>query len=151
MRLKFFIVVIASTFLIVSHAQKVDSDTLINSIKAEITSFFIKQKVLKSDEVNGSLKAVYATELKEQKVLGYNKIGVYSIGVFQSHSEHHILIKENDSFKIFGLKEIDTVLKSIIEYAERNNLKPDEMLFYVKAAIEMYDVNYKRNPNGGVK
>ncbi len=151
MRLKFFILIFLSCFLVMAYGQKVDNDSLINNIKSAITTFFIKEEVLKKDEVKSSLNFIFATELKQQNTLGYSLNGIYRIGVFQSHSEEHILIKENFLFKIFDIKEIDLALKEVIEYSIKNKIETDTMLYYVKNIMEMYEMNYKIIPNGRLK
>ena len=145
MSLKIYLVAITSLFFVNVSAQKVvvDSDSLIVSIRKEITSFFIKLDVLKSDEINGNLRSVYATELKELSTLGFKKNGIYGIGVFQKHTPRHILIKEGSNFEIFDLRELGTALKAIVDYSKRNNLNSDELLLYVKSVIQIYDTNKK--------
>jgi hypothetical protein len=149
MRLKFFISMFISCFLVTAYGQKVDNDSLINNMKSAITTFFIKEGILKKDEVKSSLNFIFATELKQQNTLGYSLNGIYRIGVFQSHSEEHILIKENLLFKIFDIKEINVILKEVIDYSIKNKIETDTMLYYVKNIMDMYDMNYKTIPNGG--
>jgi hypothetical protein len=128
--------------LISVYGQKIDNDTLINDIKNDVTSFFKKQGVLKKDESN---KNVFISELFDEKVIGFNSIGIYIIGVFQSHSQKHILIKENSKYKIYDIKQIDIVLKDVIDFSKRNKIGDDKMLFYLKGIIERYDANYHPN------
>lgn len=130
-------------FLITTYGQKTDSDSLVNNMKSAITIFFINEGVLKKDAVKSSLDFVFATELKQQNALGYCLNGIYRIGVFQSHSEEHILIKENLFFRIFDIKEIEVILKEVIDYSKKNKIETETMLYYVKNIIEMYEVNYK--------
>ena len=150
MRLKFYILLILSGCFFNVRAQKVDNDTLINNIKSAVTKFFIKQSILKTNQI-GSLNSIYVTEIKEEKALGYNITGIYRIGVFQSHSEEHVLIKENSQFKIFDIKQIDETLKEVINYSIRNKISADTMFSYIKSIIEMYDMNYKFIPNAAGK
>lgn len=148
MRFKFFISIFLSCFLVTTYGQKVDNDSLINNMKSAITTFFIKEGVLKKDKVKNSLDFIFATELKQQNTLGYSRNGIYRIGVFQSHSEEHILIKENFLFKIFDIKEINVTLKEVIDYSIKNKIETDTMLYYVKNIMDMYEMNYKTIPNG---
>ncbi len=151
MRFKFFISMFLLCFLVTAYGQKVDNDSLTNNIRLAITTFFIKQGVLKKDAVKSSLDFIFATELKQQNALGYSSNGIYRIGVFQSHSEEHILIKENLLFKIFDIKEIDLTLKEVIDYSIKNKMETDTMLYYVKNIMDMYEMNYKVISNGRLK
>ena len=122
-----------------AYSQKVDDDALIDKIKNDVTSFFVGQGVL---EKGDSIKNVFVTEIFDEKVLGYNVNGIYGIGVFQSHSKKHILIKENTTYKIYDLKQIDQALKAVIDYSLQNKLDENKMLLYIKNVIQKYDDNY---------
>lgn len=148
MRLKFYILLILFGCFFNVHAQKVDNDTLINKMKSAVTNFFVNHNILESNQI-GSLNAIYATEIKDGRTLGYNITGIYRIGVFQSHSEEHILIKENLQFKIFDIKEITATLRAVIDYSTKNKIEADTMLSYIKNIMDMYENNYKTIPNGG--
>lgn len=125
-----------------TYSQKVDSDSLVNAMKKDATDFFINKKVLNKNIVKDNLSYVLINEINKKKVVGFDKIGIYSIGVFQSHSEKHILIKENSKYKIFDIQHIDLVLKEIIDFSSRNNLTKNEMLLYVKNIVQIYDDNF---------
>lgn len=147
MRLKIVVLLILSGSFSKVYAQKADSDTLIDRMKSAITSFFITKGALKKDEVGTSLNFVFATELRTHGALGYDHFGIYRIAVFQSHSDEHILIKENSKFGIFDIKQIHETLKEIINYSTRNKICVDSMFVYVKEAVGMYDMNYKIMPH----
>lgn len=124
------------------YSQKVDNENLINNIKKDVTSFFITKDVLKKDVVKDELGYVIITEIKDEKVIGYNYIGIYTIGVYQSHSNRHILIKEYSQYKIYDLNDIGHVINEVIAYSYRNHLDANTMLFYIKNIIQKYDDNY---------
>ena len=148
MRLQFNMLMALSFCVFFGNAQKVDNDTTVKMIKLEITNFFISRDLLKKDEVNGNLNSVFATELNEEKVLGYNINGIYRIGVFQSHTDQHVLIKENTTFKLFDVKRIDILLKELIEYSKRNSVTQEILCNYIKLIIGMYNDNYMQNTSG---
>lgn len=137
MRQIFIIALLLSKSIV--YSQKIENDSIINKFKREITSFYINEKILDKSIVNNSLDHVYATEFKTQAMLGYNTIGIYRIGAFISHSQEHILIKENMKFEIFHIQNIEVVLTKILEFSKNNKLSPDNMLIYIKRAIQMYD------------
>jgi hypothetical protein len=141
MRILFSIIFTFSLCAFQANAQKVDSDELVDRMKSEITNFYVEHKMLRKEDVNGNLDNVFAIELKDQKVLGYSQNGIYRIGVFQSHTSMDILIKENSTFKIFDTRKIEVVLKRVIEFSEKNNLSSDDMLFYIKSIVNLYEVN----------
>lgn len=142
MKKVFCIAIILSCFIGHAEAQKIDDDLLIDSIKADITHFFIKEGLLDKQKVKNSLDYIYATEIKQKRSIGYDTNGIYRIGVHQSHSPEHILIKQKDEFRILSLEEISKVLTEIISYSEKNNVGVEMMLAYVKEVMDMYENNY---------
>lgn len=143
MTLKKCIIIGAVFFNLASvYSQKIDNDSLINNIKKDVTSFFIKKGILQKEIVKNNLDYVTIIEVRDEKVIGYNRYGIYSIGVYQSHSQKHILLKENSTYKILDVKQIDNVLKEIIDYSSRNDLNDIIMLSYVRKTIQIYDDNY---------
>jgi hypothetical protein len=73
-------------------AQKVDDDLLIDSIKACITQFFITEGLLDEQKVKKSRDYIYATEINQKRLIGYNTSGIYRIGVYQSQKKSSVLI-----------------------------------------------------------
>lgn len=141
-KISFIIIFLLLLNMSTSYGQKVDDDNLINAIKKDVTAFFIKNEALKKDVVKDELGFVIITEIKEKKVIGYNHIGIYHIGVYQSHSNSHILIKEYSQYQIYDLQNIGYVLKEVIAYSYRNNIDKDGMLFYLEMIIQKYNDNY---------
>lgn len=126
-------------------SQKVDSEILINNIKKDVTDFFVKKRVLEKAEIKESLNYVFIIEMLNEKVIGFDKNGIYVISVHQSHSEKHILIKEGLSYKIIDLKNINLALKEIIDYSLRNELEEKNILSYIKITIKRYEDNVNIN------
>jgi hypothetical protein len=143
MRKVFCIAMVLHCFVVHAKAQKVDEAALIDSIKAGITQFFIKGNLLDESKVRGSLDFVFATEFKQKRSIGYDANGIYRIGVYQSHSPEHILIKQKNEFQIFNLEEIRGVLKEVISYSEKNNISIEIMLFYIEEVMDIYQGNHK--------
>lgn len=139
--IRFFLILMFLSFTTV-YSQKIDNDTLISNIKKDVTLFFIDQGVLDKEAVKNNLNFVFVNEIFDEKVIGFNQNGIYSIGVFQSHSKKHILIKEGSNYIIYNLKNIEVVLKEVIDYAIRNGIENDKLLYYVKNIIQRYDDNY---------
>jgi hypothetical protein len=142
MRKIYCLVMVLCCFVGHSNAQKVDDAALIDSIRGCITQFFIKENLLEESKVKGSLNYIFATEIKQKRSIGYDVNGIYRIGVYQSHSPEHILIKQKNEFQIFNLKEIGEVLKEVISYSEKNNINVEIMLFYVKEVMDIYQSNH---------
>jgi hypothetical protein len=142
MRKIFNIGVALFCFIEHAEAQKIDGDLLIDSIKSDITQFFIKEGLLDKQKVKDSRNYVFATEIKQKRSIGYDTNGIYRVGVYQSHSPEHILIKQKNEFRIFNLKEMSKVIKEVVCYSEKNNVGVEMMLVYVKEVMEMYQNNY---------
>ncbi|HMH20164.1 MAG TPA: hypothetical protein VK563_00240 [Puia sp.] len=151
MNLKFITCLFLLCIFFDAKGQKVDADTLITRIKSSISAFMVKHHVLTEDEAKSSPDAVYAMEVIGNKAISYSKNGIYRIGVFQSHSVEHILIKESSQFRIFDIRQIDETLKEVINYSARNKVNVDSMFSYINKIINMYDSNYKRIPNSAGK
>jgi hypothetical protein len=142
MDFKNYIIFFSLLCIMQGYSQKVDSDTLIDNIKRDVTTFFLKQNILDENVVKNDLNYVFINEIFDGKVIGYNINGIYNIGVHQSHSKKHIMIKEGDKYIIYNLKEIDVVLLEILNYSIRNKLVNDKMLFYFKNVLQKYEDNY---------
>ena len=141
MKIKFISFWIPILFFSSVHSQQVDSHELIINIKSEITTFFIKEGYLKSNDVQNSLDFVFAIEIQDKRMLGSNINGIYRIGVHQSHSDQHILIKEDSLFRIFNINKIDEILKGVIDFSMRNNVQPDALIVYIKEILRMYEAS----------
>lgn len=127
-----------------SYAQKVDSDSLIGAIRKDVTVFFLKKEILNKNLVKENLDYVLINEINKKRIIGFDKIGIYSISVFQSHSEKHILIKENSSYKILDIQDIEFVIKEVMDFSSRYKFTKNEMLSYLKKIIQFYDGNYNQ-------
>lgn len=122
--------------------QKIDNEKLITEIKGAVTQFFIQQGVLVKTEVKDNLDYVFINKIPEGQVLGFSQNGIYLIGVHQSHSDKHILIKEGSKYKIYDLKKVVRAIQAIIDYSERTNVETNTMLDYLKLIIQRYEDNY---------
>jgi hypothetical protein len=138
----YIIIVFFLTSLFTAYGQKIDNDSLINNIKKDVTIFLVKKGILEKEDVKDNFGYAFIKEIFDDKVLGFNENGIYVIGVYQSHSNKHILIKEKSIYMIYDIKQINIVLKDVIDYAIRNNIGEDKMLFYLKNIIQKYDDNY---------
>lgn len=125
-------------------SQKVDDDSVFTNIRKQITSFFVEQGYLNKTEINDTANFVFAYEIVEKKMIGYNKIGIYRIGVLQSHSKQHILIKEGNDVKIFDLRKIDLLFQELLNYRSRQNIQIEKMVTYFSRIIELYEYQYIR-------
>lgn len=125
------------------NCQNVDDDSIVLRIKNKITNFFIEQGVLERSISRDTGNYVFAYEILENKILGYNKVGVYRIGVLQSHTRQHILLKEADNIKIFNLFDIDLLLRELLDFQRRNDIQIDRMLSYMSIIIKSYQSQYK--------
>ena len=141
-RLIFIIELIFFCFIGNSQAQKIDRDVLIDSIKGSTTQFFVKEGLLDKQKVGDSRDYIFATEIRQKRPIGYDSNGIYRIGVYQSHSPEHILIKYKQEFKILSLEHLSVALKELITFSEKNNINDEIMLIYLKEVINLYELNY---------
>ncbi|WEK33627.1 MAG: hypothetical protein P0Y53_14135 [Candidatus Pseudobacter hemicellulosilyticus] len=132
-----------SCFIYNVSAQKIDDDPLVDSIKAEITRFFIGEGLLDKGKVKGSLDYVYVSEINKKRSIGYDANGIYRIGIHRSHSPEYIMIKEDGKYVILGFEKFSKVLKEVIFYSERNKCDSELLISYVESVIEIYKYNSK--------
>lgn len=144
MRVHFLVLVILSTLCCNSiQAQKTDSDDLINEIKLEVTNFFVNKGLLDEEKVAGNNNYILINEIAQNKVIGYNIVGVYKIGVFKTHSKHHVLLKEKNQFKILNLDDIKTALKELSLFFIKNDIDDLDVVNYTDAILQIYKDNSK--------
>lgn len=124
-------------------AQKVDSNFVIDSIKKEITNFFVHEGLLDKKKIGNNFNYFFAAEIEQKRSIGYDINGIYRIGVYQSHSTECILIKEGNEFKIFNLEEVEIsqIIKVIIGFSDRHKIEPEKTLLYIREVIQIYDSN----------
>lgn len=130
-----------------SNAQDNADSKVADSIKSGITTFFVSRRILDQRVTNGSLDYIYATEIYSRKSLGDDVNGIYRIGVFQSHSPEHILIKQGKAYKIVDLNDVWNLnfLKEVLLFGENNNVRFQVMIEYIYKVIEIYNYNHRQN------
>lgn len=124
-----------------SICQKVDNDSTLFEIRNKITKFFIERGVL-NNKISEKENYVFSYEIAQKKMIGFNEIGVYRIGVLQSHSDQHVLIKEGFKIKIFDLVKIDSLLKEVLNFCTKYNIKNEVLITYLNEIISMYKIQY---------
>lgn len=125
-----------------SYSQEQSNDSIVKRIKKDVTDFFINKKVLDKNDVKESLNYVFIVEINTGRVIDYNSNGIYIIGVHQSHSKKHVLIKENTNYRIFELNKFDLITREILDYSIENKLDQKTIVQYIKNIIQVYEDNY---------
>ena len=150
---KWFYILIIICFLSlnvsVSVAQMVNSQSDVNIIKKGVVDFLISQGDLeKGGELEDYDKRMHMEELLDETVLGYKRSGIYRVRVFTSHTKQYVLIKNNLEYDILDTDNLGVALKSVADFLAARELSNDKILAYMKAVIEIYEINEKRNPVG---
>jgi|688.fasta_scaffold1642501_2 hypothetical protein len=116
------------------------NDSIVNALKVAITDFFINEGVLDSN-VNTSY--VYGMDLVHHREIGKSNFGIYRIGVFQSHGTEHVLIKYENSFEIFNLKDLKLIFEKVQQFSVKFKLDDQLMVLYFKEIIKLYELTFQ--------
>lgn len=122
-------------------SQKTEPIKLENCIKKTVNEFFIEIGRIDKQELNNS-HIVQIIEIKEIKVLGYNKFGIYRCTDFSSHSQNYILLKNDDKIKILNSKNSVKDIAEILKFLDNTKMSDDIKLDYLKLCIKLMDDNY---------
>ncbi len=117
------------------------NDSIVNALKVAITNFFIDEGVLDSN-VN-TTSYVYGMDLVHHREIGKSNFGIYRIGVFQSHGTEHVLIKHENSFKIFNLKDLKLIFEKVLQFSLKFKLDNQLMVLYFKEIIKLYELTFQ--------
>ena len=142
MAIKQILLVTMTLFICQLHAQKLTPTLLADSIKIEISNFFVQGGILHNPQQGLKENYVYASEVLQKSQVGSDENGIYRIGVYQSHSREHILIKQKEEFRIFNLEEIGKALTAVISHCENNNITAKQMFDYMREVMSIYQQNH---------
>ena len=126
-----------------SYSQKIESDEQETCIRKKIISFLIENKRLASTEVN-NLNSIHISELIDNKVLGYNKNGIYYVTDFSSHNQNYLLLKKGQFIKIVNPLEEKSLIKEVSSFLTESEFSDIESIEYLKAVINIWERNLDR-------
>ena len=125
----------------------IESQGVVDSTKQDVINFLISQNDLeKGKEVKEYDKRIHILELLEETVLGYNRIGIYRIRVFTSHTKQYLLIKNNSDHQILDTDDLGKTLQAVINILVEQKSHNAKILAYIDSVTKIYKINGNRNP-----
>ena len=106
--------------------------------KKKIVHYLIKvgdleNNVLKDKNVDGWFFVVNQLTREAYKD-GQN--GVFAFGAFSAHCGSYILLKDDSTFTILNLKDLDADLLSEIAFLKKHKFSSDEIIKYIESTIK---------------
>jgi len=127
--------------------QMIESQGVVDSTKQDVINFLISQNDLeKGKEIKEYDKRIHILELLEETVLGYNRIGIYRIRVFTSHTKQYLVIKNNSEHQILDTDDLGKTLQAVINFLVEQKLPNVKILAYIDSVTQIYKINENRNP-----
>jgi hypothetical protein len=88
----------------------------------------------------------YIVEVVENKVFGFNDIGVYRIGANKSPSEVYVLIYEKVNYEILDLRQFAYSMDQVASFFVRNKIDNSRAYDYLSEILKIYKKNDYYNP-----
>ena len=131
------------TFFILScitcSSQKNEASDIIKKIKIEAGNFLMQKKEIESiDNLESKMSII---EILDNKVLGFNDVGVYRLFPHKSPSSTYIILKNKNEFSIIDVKDFSTALKKITKFLDSSKLEDDKIVSYLEKVLETYRNN----------
>lgn len=109
-------------------------------IKSSIADYLIEKEDINTiDEFD---RRVFIVEIKENKVLGYNNVGIFRVGTFGSSSDTYILLKGGEDFEIIDSYYFSENLGKITSFLVENKFSNDDIIVYLEKIVELYKNNH---------
>jgi len=121
----------------IKEKNKTDQNIINKSAK-----FLLEKGDLESTENIDSKISII--EIVENKVLGYNEVGIYRLYSHKNPSFTYILLKRNSKINIVDLKDFSKSFKKTINFLASSDFEDDKKIVYLEKIIETYkNNNYK--------
>lgn len=120
-------------------SQTNELSDVIKNIKAEAGNFLMQKKEIESiDNLESKMSII---EILDNKVLGFNDVGVYRLFPHKSPSFTYIILKNKNEFSIIDLKDFSSALKKITKFLNSSKLEDDKIVSYLEKVLETYRNN----------
>jgi len=124
-------------------SQTNESSDIIKKIRIEAGSFLMQKNEIESvDNLESKMSII---ELLDNKVLGFNDVGVYRLFPHKSPSFTYIILKNKNEFSIIDLKDFSTALKKITKFLNSSKLEDNKIVSYLEKVLETYRNNDYEN------
>lgn len=120
-------------------SQTIDNKNLIEKIKTKSATFLLEKGEIENIEnINFKISII---EILNNKVIGYNEIGIYRLYSHKSPSCTYILLKKKSKIKIIDLRYFSNSFPEIIEFLKDSSFDEDKKILYLEKIIEVYNNN----------
>jgi hypothetical protein len=116
-------------------------------IEKDVIAFLIKHDELEAGKtIQEYRKRIGISEILEERVLGYDRTGIYRVRIYTSHTKQYLLIKSDAKHEIVDTDSLGKTLQEVTNQIVDLNLPNDRARAYVEAVIELYNINENRDP-----
>lgn len=120
-------------------SQQVDKKKIVEKIKNKSALFLIAKGEIES--VEGLNSKISIIEILDNKILGFNTIGIYRLYAHKSPSFTYILLKDKSHVKIIDLKKFSESFPKIIKFIKNTDFADEKKVLYLEKIIEVYNNN----------
>lgn len=131
-KIKFLLLILP----VIACAQ-IEKKELSDCIEKGVKDFFVD--IGRIDDSNNKSN-VGIIEVLSNKVLGYNKVGVYRIIDYSTHKTNFLMLKKEDNYKILPLVDIKNDILEITIFLS-NNFSEEKELEYLKTILSEIEKN----------
>ena len=114
-----------------------------NRTKKEIVNYLIKVGDLENNALNSKdiYDGIFIVDLVTRKDYKDGQTGIFSFGAFGAHNKSYILLKNDSTFTILNLKDLDADLLSEIAFLKKHKFSCDRIIKYIEYTIETDQMN----------
>lgn len=124
-------------------SQTNETSDIIKKIRIEAGNFLMQKNEIES--VDNLASKMSIIEILDNKVLGFNDVGVYRLFPHKSPSFTYIILKKKNEFSIIDLKDFSTALKKITKFLNSSKLEDNKIASYLEKVLETYRNNDYEN------
>lgn len=120
-------------------SQTNESSDIIKKIRIEAGNFLMQKKEIESvDNLESKMSII---EILDNKVLGFNDVGIYRLFPHKSPSFTYIILKRKNEFSIIDLKDFSAALKKITKFLNSSKFEDNKIVSYLEKVLETYRNN----------
>ena len=120
-------------------SSQTETSDIIKKIRIEAGNFLMQKKEIESvDNLESKMSII---EILDNKVLGFNDVGIYRLFPHKSPSFTYIILKRKNEFSIIDLKDFSAALKKITKFLDSSKLEDDKIVSYLEKVSETYRNN----------
>ncbi len=120
-------------------SSQTETSDIIKKIRIEAGNFLMQKKEIESaDNLESKMSII---EILDNKVLGFNDVGIYRLFPHKSPSFTYIILKRKNEFSIIDLKDFSAALKKITKFLNSSKFEDNKIVSYLEKVSETYRNN----------